>query len=412
VYGLTGQPNAEGEHYVLREPQSRAERAAALAISPETLESRLVPLRSRLLAVREKRPAPLRDDKILCAWNGLMIAAYADGYRVLKDDRYRLSAEKAAAFLLDHLRTKEGRLLRTYREGRAKLPAYLEDYAFLAHGLLRLHRATGDARWVREARSLVDRMIADFEDKQDGGFFFTAGDHEQLLARAKDPFDNALPSGNSMAILDLLELYRITHETAYLDRAGKSLAAFATAISRVPAALPLVLLGLGQYLDERPETSAKELAAAETAGRSPDQIVTAKIVEGTGSPGERAPGAEFEVRIKLAINPGWHIYANPTGVAELNPTRLEVHPQSRNVVMMRTVVYPRGVQKILASSGKEKVALYEGEVEIVARCVLSADAEAGQASVKYLLSYQACNDQLCQAPARLEIPLGITVRRK
>jgi uncharacterized protein YyaL (SSP411 family) len=412
VYGLSGAPNADGEHYVLRESQSRAERARALAMSAETLEARLVPLRTRLLAAREKRPAPLRDDKILVAWNGLMIAAYADGYRALKDDRHRLAAEKCAAFLLDHLRTKEGRLLRTYREGQAKLPAYLEDYAFLAHGLLRLHKATGDARWAREARSLVDRMIADFEDKEEGGFFFTASNHEQLLARAKDPFDNALPSGNSMAILDLLELYRLTHETAYLDRAGKALSAFGTAISRVPAALPLVMLGLGQYLDERPESGAKELAAANSAARPLDQIVTAKIVEGAGSPGERAPGAEFEVRIKLAINSGWHIYANPTGVPELNPTRLEVHPQSRNLVMMQRVVYPRGVQKVLASSGKEKVALYEGEVEIVARCVLSADAGAGQASVKYLLSYQACNDQLCQAPARLEIPLGITVGRK
>src|SRR6476469_7556069 len=105
------------------------------------MRSKPAPPRSKLLAVRDRRPAPLRDDKVLTSWNGLMIAAYADGYRVLKDARYRQAAEKAADFLLATLRAPDGRLLRTYRAGRAKLAAYLEDYAFLAHGLLRLHAA-------------------------------------------------------------------------------------------------------------------------------------------------------------------------------------------------------------------------------------------------------------------------------
>ncbi len=170
----------------------------------------------------------MRDDKVLTGWNGLMIAAYADGYRVLQVEKYRQAAEKAAEFLLAKLRTPDGRLLRTYRLGQAKLPAYLEDYAFLAHGLLRLHAATGDARWLREARALADRMIADFEDREEGGFFFTAEGHESLLARPKDPFDNALPSGNSMAILDLLALHRVTGESSYRDHAAKALGAFST----------------------------------------------------------------------------------------------------------------------------------------------------------------------------------------
>ena len=135
-----------------------------------------------------------------------MIAAYADGYRVLKVDKYRDAAVKSASFALEKLRLPDGRLLRTFREGKAKLPAYLEDYAFLAHGLLRLHAATGQPRWLEEARKLTDRMIADFEDSTDGGWFFTAVGHERLLARAKDPFDNAIPSGNSVAILNLIEL--------------------------------------------------------------------------------------------------------------------------------------------------------------------------------------------------------------
>ena len=185
-----------------------------------------------------------------------MIAAYADGYRVLKVEKYRQAAEKAAGFLLEKLRLPDGRLLRTYRQGQAKLAAYLEDYAFLAHGLIRLHAATGDARWLREARALVERMIADFEDREEGGFFFTAVGHESLLARAKDPFDNALPSGNSMAILDLMALYRATGEASYRDHAGKALDAFSTSLSQVPAAMPAVVIGLEQYLDSRPDKVA------------------------------------------------------------------------------------------------------------------------------------------------------------
>src|SRR5262249_59929956 len=118
--------------------------------------------------------------------HGRLDGASPDGHGVRRHERYGRAGEAAAAFLLQRLRTPDGRLLRSYRAGQAKLSAYLEDYAFLAHGLLRLHAATGDARWLREARALVDRMIADFEDREAGGFFFTAEGHESLLARPKD----------------------------------------------------------------------------------------------------------------------------------------------------------------------------------------------------------------------------------
>ena len=132
------------------------------------------------------------------------------------------------------LREPDGRLLRTYRAGQAKLPAYLEDYAFLVHGLLRLHAATGESRWLNQARALTDRMIADFADPQEGGFFFTAGDHERLLARPKDRFDGALPGGNSVAVLDLLALSRATGETSYLEPARKTLEFLGTSLRRIP----------------------------------------------------------------------------------------------------------------------------------------------------------------------------------
>jgi uncharacterized protein len=409
VYGLKGEPNFEGGRYVLHETRTRDEQAKALKITPEELEARLRPLRVRLLAARDKRPAPMCDDKVLTGWNGLMIAAYADGYRALKVEKYRKAAETAARFLLEKLRLPDGRLLRTYRQGQAKLGAYLEDYAFLVHGLIRLHAATGDAHWLREAQALTERMIADFEDHDEGGFFFTALGHESLLARAKDPFDNALPSGNSMAILDLMALYRATGEASYRNHAGKALDAFSTSLSQVPAAMPAVVIGLEQYLDSTPDKVAVSPLPPVTLDDGSAQIVKATARLADGTPATIAPGHELDVVVLVKIQNGWHIYANPAGLPEMKPTTLGLGQQSDKAVRLLKVKYPAGESKVLGSLGTEQVALYEGKVEFTARLRLSDDARAGSVKVPFTLSYQACNDRLCQAPATLEVPLTVTI---
>jgi uncharacterized protein YyaL (SSP411 family) len=411
VYGLTGEANLEAGRYVLHEPQPRAEQAEALATTPQELEARLEPSRARLLAVRDRRPAPARDDKILTGWNGLMIAAYADGYRILHINKYRQAAEKAATFLLTKLRSADGRLLRTYRLGQARLPAYLEDYACLAYGLLQLHAATQDDRWLREARALCDRMIADFEDSQDGGFFFTADGHESLLARPKDPFDNALPSGNSMAILDLLALHRATGEPSYRDHAAKALDAFSASMAERPFAMPLMLLALEQYLDAKPGTNQTGPHLASTPEEESNRPVTASA-RLTGEPGTVvAPGQEFEAIVSLTIQKGWHIHANPTSVPELKPTTLQLAPSSGRSATLIKVAYPAGEAKVLGSLGTEKVALYEGNIEFSARLRLAEDTGPGSIALNLRLSYQACNDRLCLAPAHLEVPLNVSVER-
>jgi uncharacterized protein YyaL (SSP411 family) len=411
VYGLTGEPNFEGGRYVLLEPRPRAEQAAALKTTPAELEARLAPSRAKLLAAREKRPAPMRDDKVLTGWNGLMIAAYADGYRVLRVEKYRRAAESAAGFLLQHLRTPDGRLLRTYRAGQAKLPAYLEDYAFLAHGLLRLHAATGDARWLREARALVERMIADFEDREAGGFFFTAEGHESLLARPNDPLDNALPSGNSMAILGLLALHKATGDSTYLEHAGKALRAFSTTLSRLPYAMPVMLVGLERYLDQEhgPGRAAPEprVAAADDNGTPRTVAASARLVGDAAV----APGKEFDAVASITIGRGWHIYANPAGAPELRPTTLKLDPSSAGSASLIDVKYPAGEVKALASTGSDRAALYEGEVQIKARIQLAEGAGPGPLRLTLTLNYQACNDRICLAPASQAIPLDLTVAR-
>ena len=324
VYGLKREPNFEGGRYVLLQPRPFAEQAEKLRMAPEKLESLLRPLRKRLLDARENRPGPLCDDKIITAWNGLMIAAYADAYRVLKNEAYRRAAEKCAEFLLTRLREPGGRLLRTYRAGQARLPAYIEDYAFLVHGLFRLHAATGESRWLDQARSLTDRMLADFFDTQEGGFFFTAGDHENLLTRPKDPYDGALPGANSVAVLDLVSISRATGEKSYLEPARKTLESLSTALSQNPAAMPLLLVGLQEYFDARPEPLIAGSSSETAPASAPNRLVTAtaRVVNGH----QPAAGRVLEATVSIAIKEGWHIYANPTGVDVLNPTTLVLEP--------------------------------------------------------------------------------------
>jgi uncharacterized protein YyaL (SSP411 family) len=407
VYGLKREPNFENGRYVLLEPRSRGDQAVTLRTTPEALEVRLAPLRGKLLAARERRPAPLRDDKVLTSWNGLMIAAYADAARILKEPRYRRRAEQAADFLLSKLRGGDGRLLRTFRAGQAKLPAYLEDYAFLAHGLLRLHAATGDPARLAQARALTDRMIADFEDAREGGFFYTANDHESLLARPKDPYDGALPSGNGVAILNLLDLASATKEPRYLDLAGKALESFSPTLAQTPGSLPTMLLALGQYLDARPAAGSEPAHPAPPPQAAAQGVVSARAERSGSEP--IGPGRTFDVVVSVAIKEGWHLYANPTGLANLKPTTLVL--RAGQPAELVGVEYPAGTPKVLDANAGQRVPLYEGAVRLKVRLRLDQAATSPPETLKLELRYQACDDRLCLAPAALEVPVALAAGR-
>jgi uncharacterized protein len=180
---------------------------------------RLAEIKAGLLAARERRVRPGLDDKRLTAWNALMISALADAGAVLGEPRYCDAAIAAAAFVLRELRDDHGRLLRSYNHGTAHLNAYLEDHAFLLEALLTLYEATFDPRWFAEARALADGILDRFADPERGGFFSTATDHEELIARRKDLDDTPIPAGSSAAAFGLLRLARLTGESRYEDAA-------------------------------------------------------------------------------------------------------------------------------------------------------------------------------------------------
>ena len=234
-YGVTEPGNFEGAN-ILNVPAAPADYAGRNGVSADALSAAIARARARLLEAREQRIHPLRDDKVLTAWNGLMLRSFAEAGAAFGRADYRDAARHNAAFLLDNMRDANGRILRTWRNGQAKLLGYLEDYASLADGLLALHEATLEPRWLREAAAIADGMIDLFWDDAVGGFYDTGRDHETLVIRPRDVFDNAQPCGGSVAADALLRLAVITGSDDYAAKAATPLRALQQLLGRAPTA--------------------------------------------------------------------------------------------------------------------------------------------------------------------------------
>jgi uncharacterized protein YyaL (SSP411 family) len=223
--------------------------AKAHGLHVDDLSRRIKQCREKMLTARAKRVEPGLDDKILTGWNGLMIASLAKGARVLDDPRYAESAARAADFVLNELR-RDGRLLRTHRNGESRLNGYLSDYAFFIDGLLYLYEASFDRRWLDEAAELNETLIHHYWDAKGGAFFFTAADAEQLLTRSKNPRDGAIPSGNSVQAMNLLRLAILLDRKDYRQKAEGLFRAFAANVEQSPAAFEKLLCAVDHYHDQ------------------------------------------------------------------------------------------------------------------------------------------------------------------
>jgi uncharacterized protein YyaL (SSP411 family) len=232
-YNITLGGNFEGKN-IPNVTRSKEDVAKSLGLSETELEASLKESRRKLFELRETRIKPDRDEKILTAWNGLMLASFAEAGVILNRPDYTETARRNAEFVLSNLR-EDGRLLRTWKDGHAKFNAYLEDYAFLSEGLLTLFETTGELIWLKEALALADHMIEEFWDDDGGGFFFTGKSHESLIVRSKDYFDNATPSGNSVAVIVLLRLATLTGRDKYRNLATAVLREIGDQVRRFPS---------------------------------------------------------------------------------------------------------------------------------------------------------------------------------
>jgi uncharacterized protein YyaL (SSP411 family) len=283
-YDITDDGNFEGKN-IPNIPRALAEVAAKLGISETDLIASLIQSKRKLFEVREQRVKPDRDEKVLTAWNGLMLSSFAEAGIALDREDYLQAARKNARFILSKLRS-DGFLLRTYKDGIAKYNAYLEDYAFFIEGLVTLYETTGELEWITEAISLNQRMVDEFWDDQDGGFFFTGKSHENLIVRSKDYFDNATPSGNSVAASVLLRLAVLTDNEGYKNLAVSVFQHVADSARKYPSGFGYALSAIDFLLSKPKEiaivgteqVSVKNFVGEAWRQYQPNKVVAARVV--------------------------------------------------------------------------------------------------------------------------------------
>ncbi len=250
-YGITAAGNFEGRN-ILHVPMPADSFCRFNNLSEERFREIIRRKRKLLLEARETRVKPSRDEKILVSWNALMLRSFAEAANALDHEEYRQAAVRNAEFLLSNLR-QNGKLRRSFKDGRARFNAYLEDYACLIDALISLYEATFDPRWIRDAEELAEAMIAKFWDPQDKGFFFTSADHESLIHRPKEFYDSAIPSGNSAAAFAMLRLWKLTGNEHWPQYSAALMERVAGLLARHPSSFPHLLCALDFFLGQPKE---------------------------------------------------------------------------------------------------------------------------------------------------------------
>jgi hypothetical protein len=430
LLGFDGPPFFEGDRYVLHAPERWDEVARRRRLEPDELLRELAPVRARLLAARSRRPRPATDDKVLADWNGIAIAGLAEAGRLLGEPLLVAQAARAADFVLREMRPAAGPLLHVWRAGRARIPAYLADYAFLVRGLIALHRATGDERWLAAAAELATEQAARLADPEGG--FFVAGESPDLLFRSKDPFDGATPAANAVAVLNLLDLAELGAEprpwrgaaagagtatalgapagagtttaqgaaatgprtgdagAGWREQAAAALRAFAPLVEEHPEAVRMLAIAARRFHGEGP--ASREAAHQREAGAGPlamleqeaEQLVTLRLELGDAGADR---GAWRPFRLALEVAPGWHLQANPPSESFLVATTLAAEGAE-----LRGVAYPEG-EPLRAAFSARPVQAYRGRVEITGEVAPARDGGA-----RLILTYQLCDDRRCLPP--------------
>ena len=286
-YGVTDRGNFEGAN-ILNVPKHPEDYADERGVSEGELSEAVQSARATLLEIRERRVHPLLDDKVLTGWNGLMLRSFAEAGAALNRAEYLDAARRNAAFLLDSMRDENGRILRTWRNGQAKLLGYLEDYACLADGLLALHEATLESRWLREANVVAEGIVELFWDDAVGGFYDTGSDHESLMIRPRDVFDNAQPCGGSVATDVLLRLAIITGNDDFATKAATPIRALQPLLGRAPSATGHWLGALDFYVSLPKEVvivgPADDEITRGMLGEVGKRYLPNRVVVGVGNP--------------------------------------------------------------------------------------------------------------------------------
>jgi len=378
AYGVTPEGNFRDEATrrltganVLHMPETMANVALREAVSEPVLAARLAAMRARLLVRRDQRPRPHKDDKRLASWNGLALGALAFCGKALGRPAYLDAARQAAEFCLSRMRL-DGRLMRAWRAGQARVKGYLDDYALLADGLLDLAEAAGEDRWSAEAGGLLTEARRLFSAEDGGGFYLSARDHDDVLTRMKPAFDQAVPSGNGAMARVAARLFARTGRREFLRLALDTVAACGDVINRAPLAATALVLAQEMALDA---ADALDAGATSGAGLAP------LSVELTGVPARVSPGQTFVVTLRACVAPGWRINTDQPVDGRLAPSRVELEPGFPGRLV--AAAFPAGQGAL------------EGRSDIVCQVAVNRDAPLGQADLALALLAQPCRQGAC-----------------
>jgi len=419
TYGVSRGPNFSDPHhpederknvlFLTARPDGIAQK---MKMSEDDFERRLASVNERLYAARVKRKQPRLDDKVLAGWNGLMIAGLADGSRALKEKKYYDAAQKAADFILKAMRDTNGELLRTYRNGSAKTPAFLEDYAMFIRGLLALH-AAGEAlnidatNYLTVAAELTDRALKRFEDPDvPGALYDTLPEQTDLIVRLTSSYDGAVPSGPSVMLNDLITLYARTSTQHFLDKALDVLSAMSPMIAQNPISPIESTRGLQRLL----QIDAEQVAAigagheggAELSIKRDDTPV--KVFAGAERVVVPAMG-KATLPLELRIDKGFHITAHDPGIEDLIPLNIEI-AGGKGVAL--SVEYPKGEPyngQALPPEDRGKMKVHTGTLALLLKLERTDDQWSGRPIV--IVTYQACDDSACFQPMTVELDVAI-----
>ena len=349
---------------------------------------------SDLFAVRSKRKLPHLDDKVITAWNGLMIDSFAKAGIAFQRKDYIESAKKSADFILKNLQKEDGSLYRTFRASKANTDGFFEDYSFMIQGLASLYQASNETKYLEAAKSLAEKSQELFWDKKNGGYFFTDGS-EKLLVRMKNAEDSAIPSGNAVMANALFDLYSITGDEKWKNQAEEILKAFALAMQQNPRAYTHMVhalmrddkvsdrIQIKNYSQKNHESSIETKGYVEVS--APKALIS-KTKNG------------IELIVKLKMEKGWHINANKASLSFLIPTSVDVRDDDGKV-KIKNIDYPKP-KEINTPLGK--IDVYEGEISIPIKISLPEKIK----NPRILIRAQACKDASCLLPSDWVIPLN------
>jgi uncharacterized protein len=385
---------------VLYLPRPLAALSAEVGVGMTTLLDQRRQINEALKAVRDSRDQPATDDKVLASWNGMMIAALADAGRVLDEPAYVDAAARAADAVVTHMATDDGGLYRTMRQGEAKIPGFLEDYAWFVHGLIALHRARpNEPKWLDLAKrytlAAADRFAA-----ESGGYYDTLADQRDLFVRVRGSYDGAVPSANGRMIHNQLDLYELTGEAQWLDRAEADLRSFAEPLGRSGAGVVQMQGALLRALELDPSRFADKPAAPEPAG-STVEAVTVRVEPAA----IRFVDGVAELTVTLDIGRVFHVNSNTPSEEWLIPTALSLAGADGYEL---DVQYPQPAVQTYEYAD-QPLSVFHGEVQLKATLRRKPSADGGfPPDAALLLRYQACTATACLPPTTERLPLKVS----